>query len=96
MSGVETLLIGTVLAIGAVGVLLSALVGGVAALLVSMGLGPVAADALAALIVGVVIALIAWGMISRGLAPLRGSNLKLERTADSLRRDAAVIKETRP
>ena len=58
--------------------------------------GLVAADALAALIVGVVIALIAWGMISRGLAPLRGSNLKLERTADSLRRDAAVIKETRP
>ncbi|MFP5078037.1 phage holin family protein [Rhizobium sp. YIM 134829] len=95
LGGVEVLLIGLILAIGAVGVLLGALVSGLSALLVSMGLSEVAADAVAALVVGVVIALIAWGMISRGINHMRGSNFKLERTADSLRRDAAVIKETR-
>jgi hypothetical protein len=39
------------------------------------------------------VALLAWGMISRGLAALRGENLKLDRTSASLRRDAQMIKE---
>ncbi|MBX4938635.1 phage holin family protein [Rhizobium binae] len=93
LSGVEILLFGLVLAIGAVGVLLSALVGGLAAFLVTQGFTQTTASALASLIVGVIIAAIAWALVSRGLAALRGNNLKLDRTASSLRRDVDVVKD---
>ncbi|MBX4969611.1 phage holin family protein [Rhizobium binae] len=93
LSGVEILLFGLVLAIGAVGVLLSALVGGLAAFLVTLGFTQTTASALASLIVGVIIAAIAWALVSRGLAALRGNNLKLDRTATSLRRDVDVVKD---
>ncbi|MBX4951071.1 phage holin family protein [Rhizobium binae] len=93
LSGVEILLFGLVLAIGAVGVLLSALVGGLAAFLVTQGFTQTTASALASLIVGVIIAAIAWALVSRGLAALRGNNLKLDRTATSLRRDVDVVKD---
>ncbi|MBX4993819.1 TM2 domain-containing membrane protein YozV [Rhizobium binae] len=93
LSGVEILLFGLVLAIGAVGVLLSALVGGLAAFLVTQGFTQTTASALASLIVGVIIAAIAWVLVSRGLAALRGNNLKLDRTATSLRRDVDVVKD---
>ncbi|QKK33120.1 phage holin family protein (plasmid) [Rhizobium indicum] len=91
--GVEVAMFGLVLAIGAVGILLSALVSGLAALLVTQGFTETSASALASLFVGVVIALIAWAMVSRGLAALRGSNMQLDRTATSLRRDVDVVKE---
>lgn len=93
LSGVEVLLIGVVLAIGAVGVLLSALVGGLAAALVQNGMSETSAQALAAVIVGVVIAAIAWALVSRGIAALRGTRFKLNRTTASLRRDVDVVKE---
>ncbi|MBX4925997.1 phage holin family protein [Rhizobium binae] len=93
LSGVEILLFGLVLAIGAVGVLLSALVGGLAAFLVTQDFTQTTASALASLIVGVIIAAIAWALVSRGLAALRGNNLKLDRTATSLRRDVDVVKD---
>ncbi len=93
LSGVEVMVIGVVLAIGAVGVLLSALVSGLALVLVRSGMGEGGANALAALIVGVVIGGIAWLLVSRGVAALRASNLKLDRTATSLRRDVDVVKE---
>lgn len=93
MGGVEMLVVGMVLGIGAIGVLLSALVHGIAAFLVSRGMVEANADALAAVIVGVVIAGIAWMSMSRGLAILRGTDLSLDRTATSLRRDAEVVKE---
>lgn len=93
LNGVEVVMFGLVLAVGAVGVLLSALVAGVAAFLVTQGLTETSAGALASLIVGVVIALIAWAMVSRGLTALRRSNMKLDRTATSLRRDVDVVKE---
>ncbi|QKK26879.1 phage holin family protein [Rhizobium hidalgonense] len=93
LNGVEVIIFGLVLAIGAVAVLLSALVAGLAAFLVTQGFTEAGAGALASLIVGVVIALIAWAMVSRGLAALRGSNMKLDRTATSLRRDVDVVKE---
>lgn len=93
LNGVEVIIFGLVLAIGAVAVLLSALVAAVAAFLVTQGFTDRGAGALASLIVGVVIALIAWAMVSRGLAALRGSNMKLDRTATSLRRDVDVVKE---
>ncbi|RWX08537.1 phage holin family protein [Rhizobium hidalgonense] len=93
LSGAEVLVVGLVLAIGAVGVLLSALVGGLAAFLVKQGLSDTSASAIASLIVGVGIALIAWALIVRGVAVLRESSMKLDRTATSLRRDIHVVKD---
>ncbi len=93
MTGVEALIAGVILAIGAIGVLLAGLVAGLAAFLVARGLSEHAAESLSAVVVGVVIALIAWGLISKGLAALKGESLSLDRTTTSLRRDAQVLKE---
>lgn len=93
LSGVEFLMIGLVLAIGAVGVLLSALVSGLAVVLSRYGISEVSANALAAVIVGLVIGAIAWLLISRGITALRGTQLTLDRTTASLRRDAEIVKE---
>lgn len=93
LTGIEVGIVGLVLAIGAVGVLLSALVGGLATVFVNQGFTATGANALSALIVGVVIAVIAWLLISRCLSTLRSSNLKLDRTATSLKRDVDAVKE---
>ncbi|NRP21557.1 hypothetical protein LPJGGPFB_04816 [Ensifer adhaerens] len=93
LSGVEVLVIGLIFAIGAVAVLLGALVGGLAAVLVSNGMADVTANAMSGLVVGLVVGLIAWALVSKGLATLRGANLKLDRTTASLRRDVDVVKE---
>jgi hypothetical protein len=73
-----------VLAIVALNVLAAALV---AALAEFMDAG------WAALIVGVVLALIAWLMASGGLKNLKTANLTPRRTADSLSKDATMAKE---
>jgi len=93
LTGIEAFAAGLVLAVCAVGVLLAALVNGLTAFLVAQGMREPNADALSSVIVGVVVALIAWGLISRGLAALRGNNLKLERTSASLQQDAKIIKD---
>lgn len=93
IGGVELLLAGAVLALGALGVLLAAAVSALAAFFVNRGMQEMGANSLAAVIVGVIVAGIAWLLVSRGLAALKGNNLKLERTATSLGRDAAVVKE---
>jgi drug/metabolite transporter (DMT)-like permease len=93
ISGVEILIIGLILAIGAVGILLAALVGAIAAFLVEQGFNDTSASALASLVVGVVVASIAWALVSRGIATLRGTNVALSRTATSLRRDVDTVKE---
>ncbi|TCU09620.1 phage holin family protein [Rhizobium sullae] len=93
LGALEVVAIGLVLAIGALGVLLSAAVTGVAAFLVAQGFTEPNADALSSVIIGVLAAVLAWAMISRGLANLRAGNLTLDRTATSLRRDVDVIKE---
>ncbi|MFD1744590.1 phage holin family protein [Rhizobium helianthi] len=93
MTGVEMLAAGLVFAIGAIGVLLAAVVNGLSALLLSMGFAERNADAIAAVVVGVIVALIGWGMISRGLSVLKGNTMNMDRTATSLRRDAQVLKE---
>ena len=93
LTGVEAFAAGLVFAIAAVGVLLAALVNGLAAFLVARGMTEPGADGLASVIVGVIVALLAWGMIHRGLSTLRGENLKLDRTSTSIRRDAQMIKE---
>ncbi|RDJ03308.1 phage holin family protein [Rhizobium grahamii] len=93
LSGVEVLIFGLVLAIGAVGVLLTAAVAGLAAFLLTQGVSATSANALSALIIGVVIAGIAWALVAKGLSALRGSNLRLDRSATSLRRDVGAVKE---
>jgi len=93
LTGVEAFAAGIVLAICAVGVLLAALVKGITALLVAQGMTEPNADALSSVAVGVVVALIAWGLASRGLKALKGENLKLERTSASVQRDAQIVKD---
>lgn len=84
---------GAVLALGALGVILAAIVTALASFFVDRGMGATAANSLSAAIVGIVVAIIAWLLISRGLNGLKASNLKLNRTAHSLQRDASVVKE---
>ena len=93
LNGIEVLIVGLVLAIGAVGVLLSAIVQGLAAFLVTQGIAQPTANAIAALLVAIVIGGIAWAMVSRGISALRATNMKLDRTTTSIRRDVDVVKE---
>jgi len=85
--------VGGVLALGALGVILAAIVTALGAAFVSMGMDPTGANSLAAAIVGVIVAIIAWVFVSRGLGGLKAGNLKLDRTTASLGRDAAAIRE---
>lgn len=93
VGGLQLLIAGAVLAMGALGVILAAIVTGVAAFFVSRGMDGSTANALAAVVVGVIVALAAWLLIARGRASLAASNLKMDRTATSLGRDAAAVKE---
>jgi len=76
---------GAILALSALIVLLQALVIAIA----EMGVPP----ALASLIVGLVVAVIAYFLIHKGTNDLKATNLAPARTMDSLRRDAEVVKE---
>jgi hypothetical protein len=93
MTGVEVLLAGGVLLLGALGVLLAAIVSAIAAFFVSQGMGATLANSLAALIVTVIVGGIGWVLVQRGLASLKSNKLQLDRTAGSLGRDAAMVKE---
>jgi succinate dehydrogenase/fumarate reductase cytochrome b subunit len=93
VTGIEAFGAGLVFAIAAVGVLLAALVNGLAAFFVAQGMSDTGADALSSVIVGVVVALLAYGLIKKGLSTLRGENLSFDRTSASLRQDAQIIKE---
>jgi hypothetical protein len=84
---------GAVLGLGALGVILAAIVAALASFFVERGMGAAAANSLSAAIVGIVVGIVAWMLISRGLNGLKASNLKLDRTAHSLQRDASVVKE---
>ena len=76
---------GGVLALAALIVLLQALV----IALSELGLAP----ALSALIVGGVVAIIAFALIYKGINDLKASNLAPTRTVESLRQDAHMVKE---
>ena len=76
---------GAILALAALIVLLQALVIGIA----EAGVPP----GWASLIVGVVVAIIAYVMIHKGTSDLKASNLAPDRTMSSLKRDAQVVKE---
>ena len=93
MSAISAIAIGGGLALGALGVLLAAIVTLLSAVLVSMGVDPLFANTIAAFVVAIVVGLIAWGSISRGLNALKARNLNMNRTAASLGRDADIVKE---
>ena len=76
---------GVVLALAALMVLLQALVIGIS----EAGVPP----GWASLIVGVVVAIIAYVLIHKGTSDLKASNLAPDRTMGSLKRDAQVVKE---
>jgi hypothetical protein len=76
---------GAILALAALMVLLQALVIAIS----ELGVPP----ALSSLIVGVVVAAIAYGLIHKGTSDLKAGSLAPHRTIDSLKRDAQVAKE---
>ncbi|MDB5623169.1 MAG: hypothetical protein JWR39_1732 [Devosia sp.] len=93
MGGIVFLLAGAVLALGALGVFLSFLVTLIASFFEAQGMDETLATAIGSIIVTVVVGIIAFVLVNRGLSALKASNLKLERTATSLGRDADVVKE---
>ena len=88
------LAIGVVLAIGAVGVFLTALVTGLGWLLIAFGMSEPAAGFVSALAVALVVGGIAWSFISKSMDAWKASRLNLNRTTHSLARDAEVAKES--
>lgn len=90
----RNLAIGAVLAVGALGVFLAALVSGGTTLLVAAGMGEPAANFVSALVVTIVVGAIAWAMVNRGMAELKANKLNMERTAQSLQLDAAAVRES--
>lgn len=90
----RNLAIGGILAIGAIGVFLAALVAGLTSLLQSMGMDQPVAYFIAAMVVTVVVGMIAWAMIARGMAEMKANKLNMDRTANSLRRDASAVRES--
>ena len=93
VGGVVYIGIGAVLALGALGVLLTAIVSLISAFFIAQNMDPTLANALSAIIVTIIVGLIAYVMVQRGLGSFKGSNLNLQRTASSLGRDADVVKE---
>ena len=93
MAGVSSIAIGGVLALGALGVFLSAIVSLLAAFLVGQGFDPTMANAVSAFVVTAVVGIAGWISISKGLHALKGGNLNMNRTAASLGRDANIVKE---
>jgi putative superfamily III holin-X len=94
MGASRNLAIGGVLAIGATGVFLAALVTGLAALLVAAGMDPNWANFVSAIIITVIVGAIAWMLIARGMAALKASNLSMPRTAGSIQADATAARES--
>jgi hypothetical protein len=93
MAGAASIAIGGVLVLGALGVFLAAVVSLLTALLVNQGMHPTFANAIAAVVVTVIVGLAGWMSISKGLNALKANNLNLTRTAASLGRDAGMVKE---
>jgi Putative Actinobacterial Holin-X, holin superfamily III len=79
---------GAILALAALLLILQAL----ASALAELGLAP----ALSALIVGGIVAIIAFALLYKGMKDLKASSLTPTRTVEALRRDADVVKEHTP
>lgn len=91
--GAVMLAVGAILAVGALGVLLSAAVVGLAGFLENIGMDPYLANALSALVVAIVVGGVGWAIIASGINRLKATNFKMERTVHSLSEDANVVKE---
>lgn len=89
----QQLAIGGVLAIGAIGVMLAAIVAIISAILVAMGVNPTVSHAISAVIVTIAVGAVAYTFITRGVAAIKGENLSLDRTVGSLQRDVETVKE---
>ena len=87
-TAVASIAAGGIFALAALLVLLQALVAAIA----EAGVPP----ALASLIVGAVVALIAYALVHKGLRDLKASSLAPNRTVDAFKRDAQVAKEQLP
>lgn len=85
---------GAILAIGAIGVLLAALVSGVAAALVAMGVDENLAASFAAIGVALLFGAIAWMLIAIAMSQARSATRSFDRTIGALSQDVAVITET--
>jgi hypothetical protein len=90
----RSLAVGGVLAIGAVGVFLTALVAGLGGLLVAIGMGEGAAAFVAPIVVAIVVGAIAWMFIQKGISDLRANKLNMKRTTRAMAQDAQVVKES--
>jgi hypothetical protein len=93
MGATQKLAIGAVLAIGAIGVLLAAIVSGLAAALVGMGMGATLANSISALIVAAVVGGIGWSLIQGAVNAMKAEKFNMDRTVHSLARDAQVVTE---
>jgi hypothetical protein len=93
LGATQRLAIGAVLGIAAAVVLLAAIVTGLAAVFVGMGMEPILANSLSALIVAVIFGVVAWTMISGAISTMRAEKLNMDRTVHSLARDAQVVTE---
>lgn len=93
MGGVSSIAIGGVLALGALGVFLSAVVSLLASFLVAQGFDETMANAISAFVVTAIVGIAGWIFISKGISALKASNLNMNRTAASLGRDADIVKE---
>jgi TRAP-type C4-dicarboxylate transport system permease small subunit len=85
VAALGSIVAGAILALAALIVLLQALVIGLA----EVGIPP----GWAALIVGVIVAGIAYALVHKGSNDLKAGNLAPNRTMQSIRRDAQVVKE---
>lgn len=93
LASASSIAIGGVLALGALGVFLTAVVSLLAAFFIKQGFEPTTANALSSIIVTVIVGIVAWTYISKGLNALKGRNLNMNRTAASLNQDANIVKE---
>lgn len=93
MGAIASIAIGGVLALGALGIFLAAIVSLLAAFLVNQGMDPTLASAIAAFVITAIVGIAGWISISKGLKALKASNLNMNRTTASLGRDANVVKE---
>jgi len=94
IGGVELLLAGAVIGIGAIVVLFEGIVTLIAAAFTSNGMGATMANSIATIIVFVVAAIIAWALVARARESLSARNLSLPRTTTALSRDARAIRES--
>ena len=77
MKAGRNLAVGGVLAIGAIGVFLTALVSGLTALLVGLGMTETTASFISAIVVTLIVGAIAWSFVARGLADLKANKFNM-------------------